>query len=115
MPLTLVPPRKGRSRYWRIRGTIRGVYIDGTTGVESRELAEAIRTNRERQILHESIFGPRATQAVVSDDGEAIRLALYGGDGAVAAVTLAPVCAIALAGKLIEAALSRLSIAMAGG
>jgi hypothetical protein len=50
-----------------------------------------------------------AARAVVSDDGETIRLILYGEDGAVATVTLAPVRAIALAGELIEAALLRLS------
>jgi integrase len=62
MPLTLVPPRKGRSRFYRIRGTVRGRHIDETTGVESRELAEAIRIKREGQILDESIFGPRASR-----------------------------------------------------
>lgn len=62
MPLTLVPPRTGRSRYYRLRGTIRGVPVDETTGVESRELAEAIRIKREGQILDESIFGPRTSR-----------------------------------------------------
>lgn len=60
MPLTLVPPR--RSRNWRIRGTVRGVYIDETTGVASRELAEAIRIKREGQLLDESVFGVRASR-----------------------------------------------------
>lgn len=62
MPLTLVPPRKGRSRFWRLRGTVRGKSIDETTGVESREHAEAIRIKRESQILEESIFGPRVSR-----------------------------------------------------
>lgn len=62
MPLTLVPPRKGRSRFWRIRGSIRGIGVDESTGVESRELAEAIRIRREGAILDESIFGPRVSR-----------------------------------------------------
>jgi integrase len=62
MPLTLVPPRKGRSHHWRIRGTVRGVYIDETTGATNREHAEAIRIKRESQILEESVFGPRVSR-----------------------------------------------------
>jgi integrase len=62
MPLTLVPPRKGRSRFWRLRGTIRGFTIDETTGVESQELAEAIRIKREGQLLEESVFGARVSR-----------------------------------------------------
>jgi hypothetical protein len=48
-----------------------------------------------------------AARAVVSDDGREIRLALYNEAGAVAAVVLSPVHAVALAGGLIEAASSR--------
>jgi integrase len=57
MPLTLVPPRRGRSRNYRIRGTLRGVHIDETTGVADRERAEAIRVRRENEILDELIHG----------------------------------------------------------
>jgi hypothetical protein len=67
MPLTLIPPRKGRSSFWRIRGTVRGKYIDETTGVESRQLAEAIRIQREGEILNETIFGARAASRPFSD------------------------------------------------
>ncbi len=62
MPLTLVPPRQGRSKNYRIRGTVRGIHIDETTGVASRELADAIRIRREGQVLQESIFGVRASR-----------------------------------------------------
>lgn len=62
MPLTLVPPRQGRSRYWRLRGSVRGIAVDETTGVEGRELAEAIRIKREAQLLDESVFGARASR-----------------------------------------------------
>jgi len=62
MPLTLVPPRKGKSPNYRVRGTIRGRYINETTGTSSRELAEAIRIKREAQLLQESVFGARASR-----------------------------------------------------
>ena len=50
-----------------------------------------------------------ACRAVVSDDGTEIRLTLYSDAGAVASVVLDTARAVALAGRLIEAALSRLS------
>jgi hypothetical protein len=50
-----------------------------------------------------------AARAVVSDDGREIRLTLYTEAGAVAAVVLDPVRAVALAQRLIAAALPRLS------
>jgi hypothetical protein len=49
-----------------------------------------------------------AARAVVSDDGREIRLTLYAQHGAVATLALDPCHAIALVGKLIEAALPRL-------
>ena len=71
MPLTPVPPRPGRSRFWTIRGTVRGSYINETTGAARRELAEAIRIERENQILEESVFRARASrrlsEAVIAD------------------------------------------------
>jgi integrase len=62
MPLTLVPPRKGKSQNYRIRGTVRGRYINETTGAANRALAEAIRIKREEQLLQESVFGTRASR-----------------------------------------------------
>lgn len=49
-----------------------------------------------------------AGRAVVSDDGEAIRLTLYSEAVAVSAVTLAPRRTVALASDLLSAALLRL-------
>ena len=46
-----------------------------------------------------------AGRAMVSDDGKIIRLTLYAEAGTVASVELSPVRAVALAGKLIDAAL----------
>ena len=40
MPFKLIPPAPGRSKYWRVRGTEFGVYIDrGTQTVEKRQAA----------------------------------------------------------------------------
>jgi hypothetical protein len=59
MPLKIVPPRPGRSRYYRLRGTVRGVPVDETTKVESRDAAEQIRIRREAEILEQTIHGKR--------------------------------------------------------
>jgi hypothetical protein len=50
-----------------------------------------------------------AARAVVGDDGREITLTLYADAGAVAAVALDPVRAVALAQRLIAAALPRLA------
>jgi len=65
MPLTLVPPCKGRSRNYTVRGAIRvgdrGRNINKTTGLADRELAEAYRIQLEAKVLKELLFGPRAS------------------------------------------------------
>jgi integrase len=61
MSLKLVPPREGRSQHWRIRGTIKGQYIDESTGVSSQARAEEIRIKRENELLDQAIFGAKAT------------------------------------------------------
>jgi uncharacterized membrane protein len=50
-----------------------------------------------------------ATRAVVADDDKEIRLMLCAEEGAVASAALDPIAAIGLAGRLIEAALLRLT------
>lgn len=42
MPLKLIPPRKGRSTHWRIRGTWLGVYVDRSARTGDRRLAARI-------------------------------------------------------------------------
>lgn len=59
MSLTLVAPRKGRSTNYRIRGTVRGIPVDETTGTSDKTLADAIRIKRAAQLLEESVLGPR--------------------------------------------------------
>lgn len=62
MSLTLVGPRPGKSVNYRIRGTIRGIHCDETTGTADPRLAEAIRIKREAQLLEESVFGTRVSR-----------------------------------------------------
>lgn len=68
MPLKLV--RRTRSPHWIIRGTLRGIRVEESTGVGERQAAEEIRAKREAEILAESVYGRRAVatfaQAAVS-------------------------------------------------
>ena len=59
MPLSLIPPRAGYSPNWRIRGTVRGRYINETTGTTDKAQADAIRIKREAALLDESVHGAR--------------------------------------------------------
>jgi len=59
MPLVLV--RRPKSPYWIIRGTIRGIRIEETTGTTSKQYAEEIRAKREVELLEQSIHGRAAT------------------------------------------------------
>ena len=76
----------------------------------SGQLPQIAAINAVLAVLDEvPIDAKPAGRAVVSDDGKTIRLALYAKTGAVAAVELDPTRAIALAGKLIDAALPKLA------
>lgn len=59
MPLSLV--RRPKSPYWIIRGSIRGVRVEESTGVGDRKVAEEIRAKRESALLEEAVYGRRAT------------------------------------------------------
>ena len=58
MPLKLVKRHKSPS--WYIRGTVRGVSVDESTGIANREQAEAFRAKREWAIINRQIGGDRA-------------------------------------------------------
>jgi integrase len=55
MPLKVV--RRPRSPFFYLRGTIRGIRLEESTGVTDRGIAEEIRIRRENEILHASIHG----------------------------------------------------------
>ncbi|WP_018184667.1 tyrosine-type recombinase/integrase [Kaistia granuli] len=59
MPLKLA--RRGKSPYWYLRGTVRGISVFESTGTDSEEAAEAIRIQREASLLEQSVYGKKAT------------------------------------------------------
>lgn len=65
MPIKLVPPRKGRSANWRIRGTYLGIYVDESTGCDRRAAAEKVIRRREREI--EGGLDPRRPRKTFDD------------------------------------------------
>ncbi|HJR83464.1 MAG TPA: site-specific integrase [Sphingomicrobium sp.] len=69
MPLKLVEGRHG-SPYWYVRGSVRGLRVDESTGCTRKEDAEAVRIRREAELLDRSIHGDSAartlSQAIVS-------------------------------------------------
>jgi hypothetical protein len=62
-----------------MRGTVRGIRIEESTGTDDKKIAEEIRARREAELLTESIYGRRATatfaQAALSylEQGGSIR------------------------------------------
>jgi integrase len=59
MPIRLV--RRTKSPNWIIRGTLRGIRIEESTGTDNKKVAEEIRAKREAEILAQSVYGRRAT------------------------------------------------------
>jgi integrase len=64
MPLKLV--RGPRSPHWIIRGTLRGIRLEESTGADEQKAAEEIRAKREAEILAESVYGRRAAGTFAS-------------------------------------------------
>jgi integrase len=59
MSLRLV--RRPKSPHWIVRGTLRGIRVEESSGTDNKKAAEEIRAKREAEILTESIYGRRAT------------------------------------------------------
>jgi integrase len=53
--------RRPKSPHWIIRGTIRGIRIEESSGTDNKKIAEEIRAKREAELLAESVYGRRAT------------------------------------------------------
>ena len=64
MPLKLV--RRPRSPFWYMRGTVRRIRVDESTGTAERSFAEDIRAKREVELLTQSIHGRAATETFAS-------------------------------------------------
>ena len=60
MPLTL--KRRHGSQNWYLRGTVRGISIDESTGTGDRKAAEEVRAVREAELLKQSIHGDSAVR-----------------------------------------------------
>jgi integrase len=64
MPLKVV--QRHGSQNWYLRGTIRGVSVDESTGTCDRRAAEEIRARRETEVLDQSIHGRAAVATFAS-------------------------------------------------
>jgi integrase len=64
VPLQL--KRRPKTPYWIIRGTLRGIRVEESTGTSDRRVAEEIRAKREAEILAQSVYGRRATATFAS-------------------------------------------------
>jgi integrase len=68
VPVKLV--KRPKSPYWIVRGTLRGIRVEESTGTTNKRAAEEVKAKREAEILRESIFGKVAittfAQAVLS-------------------------------------------------
>jgi integrase len=53
--------RRPKSPYWIIRGTVRRIRVEESTGTSDKRIAEEIRAKRESAILDQSIYGRAAT------------------------------------------------------
>lgn len=60
MSLRLV--RRGGTRHFYIRGTIRGIRVWETSGTDDPKIAEAVRIKREGELLNLSVFGAAVTK-----------------------------------------------------
>lgn len=76
MPLKLIPPKPGRSSFYRVRGTFHSVYLDQTTETKDKVEARKILRGWEKQILSGVISGREeltfmeAANAYISAGGE---------------------------------------------
>jgi integrase len=59
MPLKIV--RRPKSPHWIIRGTVRGIRVEESTGTRDKNVAEEIRAKREAELIAQSVYGRRAT------------------------------------------------------
>src|SRR5215831_17281113 len=59
MPIKL--DKRPKSPFWVMRGTIRGIRVEETTGTADKKVAEEVRAMREAKILEQSIHGRVAT------------------------------------------------------
>jgi integrase len=76
VPLKLV--RRTKSPYWYVRGTIRGINVDESTGLSDRRQAEEALALRQAEIVTQSIHGASAVRSFAD---AALSYMEAGGDG----------------------------------
>lgn len=59
--------RRHSSPNWYVRGTVRSITVDESTGVADRKIAETIRAKREWELIQRSIHGTKATATFLVD------------------------------------------------
>jgi integrase len=59
MPIKLV--KRPKSPYWIMRGTLRRIRREESTGTSDKRVAEEIKAKRQAEILDQSVYGRRAT------------------------------------------------------
>lgn len=77
MPIRLVPPRKGKTPFWYVRGTYLRVYVDQSTGTSERKLARQILEKTKRDIERGAVGEPKGRTFVSA----AIAYMEAGGEG----------------------------------
>jgi len=58
MPYKLVSPKAGRWAHYRVRGTEHGVYVDKSTGVSDRKVAQRILSEWKAEAQRQAVIGP---------------------------------------------------------
>ena len=53
--------RRPKTPNWIVRGTVRGIRVEESSGTADRARAEEIRAQREAEIITQSVFGRAAT------------------------------------------------------
>src|SRR6185312_13375422 len=71
MPYRLVPPKAGRWSHWRVRGTEAGVYVDRSTKVSERKIAQRILNEWKAEAQRQALLGgkkhsPTFAEAAIS-------------------------------------------------
>jgi len=79
MPLNLY--KRPKTPNWIMRGTVRGQSIEETTGTTDRKAAEAIRIQREKELLDRSVYGERVTITFAEAAFDYLKYGGRGGDG----------------------------------
>lgn len=59
MPYKLTPPKAGRWSHYRVRGTEHGVYVDKSTGVSERKVAQRILKEWKAEAQRQAGAGPK--------------------------------------------------------